>query len=85
MIAMIGRLIETGHAYAAEGHVLFHVPSMPSYGALSRRNLDELSLAHASKLPPISAIRAIRAMETLHRRRSRMGQPLGTRPAGLAY
>ena len=42
MIAMIGRLIETGHAYAAEGHVLFHVPSMPSYGALSRRNLDEL-------------------------------------------
>ena len=26
MIAMIERLIETGHAYAADGHVLFHVP-----------------------------------------------------------
>ena len=42
MLAMIGRLIETGHAYAAEGHVMFHVPSMPAYGALSRRNLDEM-------------------------------------------
>ncbi len=42
MIAMIGRLIERGHAYAAEGHVLFSVPSMPDYGRLSRRSRDEL-------------------------------------------
>lgn len=42
MLAMIGRLIESGHAYVAEGHVMFHVPSMPAYGALSRRNLDEM-------------------------------------------
>lgn len=42
MLAMITRLIETGHAYAAEGHVLFHVPAMPTYGALSRRNPDEM-------------------------------------------
>ncbi len=42
MIAMIGRLVERGHAYAAEGHVLFSVPSMPDYGRLSRRSRDEL-------------------------------------------
>ena len=41
MIAMIEQLIANGHAYEAEGHVLFHVPSYPAYGALSRRNRDE--------------------------------------------
>ena len=41
MIALIGTLIERGHAYAAEGHVLFSVPSMPAYGRLSGRNRDE--------------------------------------------
>jgi cysteinyl-tRNA synthetase len=42
MIALIGRLIENRHAYAAEGHVLFSVPSMSDYGRLSRRTRDEL-------------------------------------------
>ncbi|RME64622.1 MAG: cysteine--tRNA ligase, partial [Alphaproteobacteria bacterium] len=42
MIAMIARLIDTGHAYAADGHVLFHVPAFADYGALSRRNRDEM-------------------------------------------
>lgn len=42
MIAMAERLIERGHAYAAEGHVLFNVPSMDGYGALSRRDRDEM-------------------------------------------
>jgi cysteinyl-tRNA synthetase len=42
MIAMIGRLIAAGHAYAAEGHVLFDVPSWPEYGQLSRRPMDEM-------------------------------------------
>ncbi|MGF6230047.1 cysteinyl-tRNA synthetase [Inquilinus ginsengisoli] len=42
MQAMIGTLIDKGHAYAADGHVLFNVPSMPDYGQLSRRNRDEL-------------------------------------------
>jgi cysteinyl-tRNA synthetase len=41
MIAQIAQLIERGHAYAAEGHVLFHVPSDPSYGSLSGRSRDE--------------------------------------------
>ncbi len=42
MIAMIEALIENGHAYAADGHVLFSVPSMPDYGRLSRHSQDEL-------------------------------------------
>jgi cysteinyl-tRNA synthetase len=42
MVAMIEGLIARGHAYAAEGHVLFDVPSFASYGALSRRPLDEM-------------------------------------------
>ncbi len=42
MVALIARLIGNGHAYAAEGHVLFSVPSMPDYGRLSRKPRDEL-------------------------------------------
>ena len=42
MIAMIDRLIDAGHAYEAEGHVLFDVPSWAGYGALSRRPMDEM-------------------------------------------
>ena len=42
IIAMIERLIDSGHAYAAEGHVLFAVDSYAEYGHLSRRSLDEM-------------------------------------------
>jgi cysteinyl-tRNA synthetase len=42
MIAMIGALVEAGHAYAAEDHVLFDVESKADYGKLSRRPLDDM-------------------------------------------
>ncbi|MFM9153171.1 MAG: cysteine--tRNA ligase [Methylocystis sp.] len=42
MIQLIERLMSAGHAYAADRHVLFSVPSMPQYGELSRRSLDEM-------------------------------------------
>jgi cysteinyl-tRNA synthetase len=42
MIAMIERLIERQNAYAAEGHVLFHVPAFAAYGELSGRARDEM-------------------------------------------
>ncbi|HET7784383.1 MAG TPA: cysteine--tRNA ligase [Myxococcales bacterium] len=42
MLEMIARLIERGHAYAAQGDVYFSVRSHPGYGKLSRRNLDDL-------------------------------------------
>ena len=42
MIDMVSRLIEKGHAYAAEGNVLFAVQSMQDYGKLSGRSLDDM-------------------------------------------
>ena len=42
MVAMIEGLIAAGHAYEADGHVLFHVPSDPGYGALGRRDREAM-------------------------------------------
>ncbi|ADV27070.1 cysteinyl-tRNA synthetase [Pseudoxanthomonas suwonensis 11-1] len=42
MIAMCERLVAEGHAYAAEGHVLFSVASFADYGRLSRRDTEEM-------------------------------------------
>ncbi|MGE4314071.1 MAG: cysteine--tRNA ligase [Pseudobdellovibrionaceae bacterium] len=41
MIALIEEIITQGHAYVADGHVLFDVPSFPAYGGLSGRSRDE--------------------------------------------
>ena len=42
IIDMIEALIVGGHAYEADGHVLFHVPSDPDYGTLARRSLEDM-------------------------------------------
>ena len=42
IIELIGRLIDKGHAYAADGHVLFDVPSYADYGRLSNRSLEDM-------------------------------------------
>ncbi len=42
MLGMMRRLVELGHAYEAEGHVLFSVDSFADYGALSKRNRDDM-------------------------------------------
>ena len=42
MIAMTARLIEAGHAYEADGHVLFSVSSFGDYGALGKRDMDDM-------------------------------------------
>jgi cysteinyl-tRNA synthetase len=42
IVSLIERLIARAHAYVADGHVLFHVPSYPDYGLLARRSLDEM-------------------------------------------
>lgn len=52
MIALIEQLIERGHAYAAEGHALFHVPSMANYGALSNRSLEEMQAGARVEVAP---------------------------------
>jgi len=52
MVAMIERLIANGHAYAAEGHVLFDVPSFPRYGALSNRSPEEMEAGARVEVAP---------------------------------
>jgi cysteinyl-tRNA synthetase len=42
MISMVERLIDLGHAYEAEGHVLFAVKSLEAYGKLSNRSLEDM-------------------------------------------
>ena len=42
IVDMIERLIARGHAYAADGHVLFNVPSDPNYGSLAHRSLEDM-------------------------------------------
>jgi len=52
MIAMIERLVETGHAYVAEGHVLFNVPSHEDYGELSRRDREAMMAGARVEVAP---------------------------------
>ncbi len=42
MKVLCEKLVASGHAYVAEDHVLFSVPSMPAYGKLSKRPLDDM-------------------------------------------
>eukprot|EP00241_Pyramimonas_parkeae_P001508 CAMPEP_0114262438 /NCGR_PEP_ID=MMETSP0058-20121206/21805_1 /TAXON_ID=36894 /ORGANISM="Pyramimonas parkeae, CCMP726" /LENGTH=485 /DNA_ID=CAMNT_0001378309 /DNA_START=319 /DNA_END=1776 /DNA_ORIENTATION=- len=41
IVAMIGTIVANGHAYAAQGDVYFHVPSLEGYGQLSGRKMDD--------------------------------------------
>jgi cysteinyl-tRNA synthetase len=43
IVALIGVLIERGHAYAVDGDVYFRVRSDPGYGSLSRRAIDDMN------------------------------------------
>ncbi len=52
MIALIERPIELGHAYEAEGHVLFNVPSDPDYGILSRRDREAMLAGARGEVAP---------------------------------
>ncbi|MBL4802827.1 MAG: cysteine--tRNA ligase [Emcibacter sp.] len=42
MIVMVKSLVDKGHAYESQGHVLFSVPSMANYGELSGRKLEDM-------------------------------------------
>lgn len=52
MIALIERLIKNGHAYEAEGHVLFAVESWEQYGRLSGRSRDEMIAGARVEIAP---------------------------------
>lgn len=42
MVTLISKLIELGHAYVAEDHVLFDVHGFDGYGQLSNRSLEDM-------------------------------------------
>ena len=52
MVVMISTLVESGHAYEAEGHVLFDVTSYEDYGALSKRDLREMIAGSRVEVAP---------------------------------
>ena len=80
MVGIIARLIERGHAYVAEGHVLFDVASMPDYGALSRRSRGRHDRRRAGRGRALQARSdGLRALEAV---RSRDRARRGPRPGG---
>jgi len=52
MIAMIQRLVDSGNAYAAEGHVLFDIEAFENYGSLSRRDMREMLAGSRVEVAP---------------------------------
>jgi len=86
IIGMVERLIALGHAYAVEGHVLFHVPSYSAYGALSGRNRDEMIAGARVEVPPSSETRRTSSSGSPRHRTCRAGRARGAAgdPAGIS-
>src|SRR5215203_4377767 len=80
MTALIERLVANGHAYAAEDNVLFHVPSMPDYGALSKRPLDEMEAGARVDVAPYK----LSPLDFVLWKPSKPGEPSWPSPAGIA-
>jgi cysteinyl-tRNA synthetase len=79
MRALIDRLIASGNAYIAEDNVLFSVPSMPDYGALSKRPLDEMIAGARVEVAPYKRD----AMDFVLWKPSKPGVPAWSSPAGI--
>ncbi|MDA7946009.1 MAG: cysteine--tRNA ligase [Hyphomicrobiaceae bacterium] len=79
MKALIERLVENGNAYAAEGHVLFHVPSMPDYGKLSKRTIDEMEAGARVDVAPYKKD----PMDFVLWKPSKEGEPAWDSPCGI--
>jgi cysteinyl-tRNA synthetase len=80
MKALIERLLASGHAYLAEEHVLFDVPSMPDYGALSKRPLDEMEAGARVDVAPYKRS----PLDFVLWKPSKAGEPSWPSPAGIA-
>ncbi len=80
MKRLIERLVAAGNAYVAEEHVLFHVPSMPDYGQLSKRPLDELIAGARVDVAPYKR----NPMDFVLWKPSKPGEPAWPSPAGIA-
>ena len=80
MQILIERLVASGHAYVAEEHVLFSVPSMPDYGKLSKRSLDDMIAGARVDVAPYKRD----AMDFVLWKPSKPGEPAWPSPAGIA-
>jgi cysteinyl-tRNA synthetase len=80
MRAMIESLLAKGFAYVAEEHVLFSVASMPDYGKLSHRSLDDMLAGARVEVAPYKRD----AMDFVLWKPSKPGEPAWPSPAGIA-
>jgi cysteinyl-tRNA synthetase len=80
MAEMIERLAAAGHAYVAEDHVLFDVPSMPEYGTLSKRPLDEMEAGARVDVAPYKRS----PLDFVLWKPSKPGEPSWPSPCGIA-
>ena len=79
MKELIERLLKSGHAYAAEDNVLFHVPSMKDYGKLSKRPLDEMIAGARVEVAPYKKD----PQDFILWKPSKPGEPAWPSPAGI--
>jgi cysteinyl-tRNA synthetase len=80
MKALIERLVAAGHAYVAEDHVLFSVPSMSDYGKLARRSLEEMKAGARVEVAPYKRD----PMDFVLWKPSKEGEPAWPSPSGIA-
>jgi cysteinyl-tRNA synthetase len=80
MKTLIERLVAAGHAYVAEEHVLFSVPSMPDYGRLAKRSLEEMKAGARVEVAPYKRD----PMDFVLWKPSKPGEPAWPSPCGIA-
>jgi len=80
MVSLIETLVQRGNAYVAEDHVLFDVASMPDYGRLSNRSLDEMEAGARVEVAPYKK----GPMDFVLWKPSKPGEPAWPSPCGIA-
>jgi cysteinyl-tRNA synthetase len=80
MRALCEELVARGHAYVADDHVLFDVASMPDYGRLANRSLEEMEAGARVEVAPYKK----GAMDFVLWKPSKAGEPAWPSPCGIA-
>jgi cysteinyl-tRNA synthetase len=80
MRTMIERLVKSGNAYVEQDHVLFSVASMPDYGKLARRSLDEMIAGARVEVAPYKRA----PMDFVLWKPSKPGEPAWLSPCRIA-
>ncbi|MBS0270050.1 MAG: cysteine--tRNA ligase [Proteobacteria bacterium] len=79
MVSLIDTLVRRGNAYVAENHVLFDVESMPDYGRLSNRTLEEMEAGARVEVAPYKK----GPMDFVLWKPSKPGEPAWPSPSGI--